>query len=169
MKRETISLSQERTLISLLINNKQYAEAIIPILSEKNLESPYARLVSQWVREYWETYKQPPMSAIQDIYELKKAHIEDDAVLESVGEFLSSLSEEYNPDDYSNIQYFIDNGEKYVKEQNLKRFAEKIQGLTSTGKLAEAEQCISNLLGSASFNLDFSLYLYILINIILFP
>ena len=77
MKRETISLSQERTLISLLINNKQYAEAIIPILSEKNLESPYAKLTAQWVREYWETYKQPPMSAIQDIYELKNAPYRD--------------------------------------------------------------------------------------------
>lgn len=144
MKREQISLSQERSLITLLINNKSYADAILPILSEKNLEAPYSKMIASWVREYYETYKQPPMSAIQDIYELKKAHIEDDAVLESVGEFLVSLSEEYDPDQYNNIQYFIDSGEKYIKERNLKCFIEKLQAMTTQGKLVQAESEISN-------------------------
>ena len=125
--------------MTLIVNNKTYADAILPILSEKNLEASYSKLIAQWVREYYETYKDVPKSAIQDIYELKKAHIEEDSTLESVGEFLVSLSEEYNPDDYSNIDYYIDNGEKYVKERNLKCFAEKIQGLTSQGKLILAE------------------------------
>jgi hypothetical protein len=144
LKREQIDLSRERTLTTLLINNKEFTEAILPILAEKNLESSYSKLLAGWVREYWDTYHDVPKSSIQDIYELKKAHIDEDSTLESVGEFLVSLSEEYNPDDYSNIQYFIDNGEKYVKERNLKCFAEKIQALTAQGKLIQADGEIAN-------------------------
>jgi len=144
LKRETIDLSQERNLVSLLVNNKTYADTIMPILSEKNLEAPYSKLICQWVREYYEVYKDVPKSSIQDIYELKKSHIEEDSTLESVGEFLVSLSEEYDESNYSNIQYFIDSGEAYIKTCNLKAFNEKLSALVNQGKLSEAEQSIAN-------------------------
>lgn len=144
MKRETIDLSRERNLITLLINNKEFAEKVLPMLAEKNLEAPYSKLLAGWVREYWDVYHDVPKSSIQDIFDLKRAHIEDDDTLETVGDFLKSLSEDYNPKDYTNVQYFIDNSESYIKERNLKCFTDKVGSLISQGKLAQAEQEISN-------------------------
>jgi hypothetical protein len=144
LKRETVDLSRERNLITLLINNKEFTEAILPILAEKNLESSYSKLLAGWVREYWDTYHDVPKSSIQDIFELKRAHIEEDSTLETVGEFLKSLSEEYDPKSYTNVKYFIDNSEDYIKERNLKCFVEKVSALTSQGKLIAAESEVSN-------------------------
>jgi hypothetical protein len=144
LKRETIDLSRERNLIILLINNKEFTEAILPILAEKNLEAPYSKLLAGWVREYWDTYHDVPKSSIQDIFELKRAHIEEDSTLETVGEFLKSLSEEYDPKNYTNVKYFIDNSEDYIKERHLKCHIEKVSALTAQGKLDQAEQEIAN-------------------------
>jgi len=143
VKRETIDLSVERTLITLLLMSDVVCTKIIPIIKPQYMQSAYSREIVAWVMEYYEKYKEAPKDSIQSIFEQKRAYVADEEVLTSIGEFLGSLSDDYDPEQYTNIDYFVDNSEKYIRRCSVSLFKERLEACMLAGEIEKAEQLIA--------------------------
>lgn len=143
MKRDVIDLSIERKLCMLLIANTEFCKAIIPIIKPNLLKTLYAKWVATEVSTFYQTYKVAPEGQIQDIWTNKRSHETDSEALESIGTFLGSIAEEYDPDDYKNLPYWVDSCESYLRLNNIQNLKDKLDALISTGKVDDAESAVA--------------------------
>lgn len=144
MTKTTIDMSVERKLCTLLVMDTAFCKSIIPILKSNLLKTPYARWVAMEVSTFFNTYKVAPEGQIQDIWATKRMHETDSEVLESVGSFLSSLADSYDPEDYKNLQYHVDACEEYLRLNNIQNLKDKLDSLIASGKAEEAESAVAN-------------------------
>lgn len=144
MKKEIVDLSAERKLITLLIMDTTFCKRISPILKPVFLQTNYAKLVSEWVLEYFSIYEEAPKSAIGEIWATKKDRVRDDETIETIGSFLESLSDGYNVEDYRNIEYHIDTSLEYIRANNINNLNNKLVSLITSGKIDEAESLIAS-------------------------
>ena len=142
MKRTTIDLSAEKALVSLAIMNTDFLTKIAPILKPIQLQSSYSRIVTEWVLEFFESYRRAPEGTIQDIYERKKSTVRDEDALESIAEFLSNLSDEYDPERYTNLEFFVDASKEYIRRCGLETFETKLRSCIQAGELDKADQLV---------------------------
>lgn len=143
MKLETINLSRERKLITLLVMNTEFCNTIMHILNTRELKTPYSRFVADWVKEYYEMYGKAPEASIQSIFEAKRPLLNDDEILVSIATFLENLAEDFDPTQYKDMQYHIDDCEEYMRSLHLEAFQDKLHTKVSTGKLDEAEALVA--------------------------
>lgn len=144
MKVEKIESSRERKLVTLMIMDDDVCRNLSVILNPKELKAPYSFHVATWALAYYEEYKTAPKASIQDIWESKRKAINDDEMSASIAEFLRNLFEEYDPTDYEDKQYHIEDCEAYVREIHLEAFSKMIQQKIDAGKYEEAESQVSN-------------------------
>lgn len=142
MKRQTVDLSAEKTLVTLSIMDTDFLTKLAPIVKPAQLKSAYSRFVMEWVLEFFEAYRKAPEATIQDIYERKRETVRDDEVLESLAEFLSHLAEEYDPSRYTNVDFFVDSSKDYVRRCALESFSEKLHSCINANELDKADQLI---------------------------
>lgn len=154
MKVEKIESTKERKLITLLIMSEEFCKRIINGVHPKHLKAPYSMHVATWVKEYYDNYKTAPMSSIQDIWESKRRILNDDSLVESIATFLGSLADEYDPNDYRDIEYHLQDCEQYLRDLKLERLEEQIKVKRMSGKLDEAEALIANYKRETSIKVD---------------
>ena len=68
---QTVDNIRERRLVTLIIMDDDFCKQLCPIVNHKELKTPYAYHVVQWVKEYFENYGDAPKDAIYDIWETK--------------------------------------------------------------------------------------------------
>ena len=154
MKVEKIESTKERKLITLLIMSEEFCKRIINGVHPKHLKTPYSMHVATWVKEYFEKYGTAPMTSIQDIWESKRRVLNDDTLTESIATFLSSLADEYDPSDYRDMDYHVEDCELYLRDIELERLEEQIKIKRMSGKLDEAEALVANYKRGASVKAD---------------
>ena len=142
MKRQTVDLSAEKTLVTLSIMDTSFLTKLAPIVKPSQLKSAYSRFVMEWVLEFHEAYKKAPEGTIQDIYERKRETIRDDDVLESISDYLAHLADEYDPERYTNVDFFVDSSKDYVRRCALEAFQEKLHSCINANELDKADQLI---------------------------
>lgn len=140
--RKKIDLSDERNLIIGLITSNKLAREIIPIFDHKLLQSPYAKIISRWIVEYWYEYEKVPEKDIQEIYNHKRHKINNEEELELVSSFLEKLNEDWQK--ITNIDYIIKQSIKYLKKQSLKKLKEKLEACIEDENFLDAESLIAN-------------------------
>jgi len=143
VKLETVNLSRERKLISLLVMSTEFCDTIMHILNTRELKTPYSRFVADWVKEYYEMYGKAPESSIQSIFESKRPSINDEDILVSIAIFLENLAEDFDLNQYKDMQYHIDDCEGYLRSLHLESFQDKLHNKIATGKLDEAESLVA--------------------------
>jgi replicative DNA helicase len=136
LKRERIETEEERKLLISLITNTQFLKDVFPILKYEYFQTPYARKIFTWVKEFYEKYEAAPERAIQDYYNIEKSRLnDDDSVL--IEAFLEKLEVEFESG--FNDKWFSDNAIAYLRKRSLKLHAEKINSLVELDKIDEAE------------------------------
>lgn len=142
IQRKVIKMDNERKLLTNMIISTDFLREIYPILRPNILKSPYARLVAQWVIDYYSEYKEAPERIIQDIFLAKKKfiHTEDDTEL--IAMFLSELSKSYEIET-DNLKYTVDQAIVYIRQCSLESLKDDIEQQLSLGNLEQAEQKIS--------------------------
>jgi len=128
----------------LIIMDDMVAQKLLPIITGKSLRAPYSKHILEWVKEYYNVYGTAPREAIQDIYEQKKSHMRDGEASSAVGDFLESLSDEYDPSNYTNMEFHVKDCESYIRENNLRDFSSKLDGLIQVGEVDKAEALIGS-------------------------
>jgi len=139
----TIDVTSEKTLVTLSIMSSEFLMKVAPIVKPRYLKSPYAREVMTWILEYYEAYNAAPQATIQDIFARKRAYVEDEETTTSISTFLGNLSSGYDPENYTNLQYFVDDAERYIKRCGLEVFQEKLAGCLAAGEVEKAEQLVT--------------------------
>lgn len=144
MKTTRIDVSIERNILISLIVSNEFCNAIIPIMSKELFSTEYASIISSWVKEYYEHYKQAPKQQIQSIFTLKKNAL-DDAVVDSIADLLVSLSDNYkNLSNIHNIDYEIETAVKYFKLRSLQILEEQLQEAVIRNDPLRGEATIAN-------------------------
>lgn len=141
MKTKKIDLSPERKIITNMIVSTQFCKEIIPILKPENLKVSYCREVVNWIIEYYQKYQEAPGKTIQDIYRSKRKAIEDEEDTDSIAEFLSALSKDY--EQKVNVDYTIEQAVKYLKIRSLEILKELLDYSIINGDPVKGENFIS--------------------------
>jgi len=147
----------ERQIIIGLITSTEYCTRVKDFWDPILLESATAKQISIWTWEYFQTYKKAPGKDIEGIYftKLKEGKIQKDLAEEIEQDILPSLSEEYTEGE-QNIDYLVNETEKYLNERHIQIHIETVDALLAVGKMEEAEKIIHEFkpLTSASITLD---------------
>ena len=127
MKRQKLDLTEERNIITYMIMEDRFLREIIPMIHSRYFQSTYARVVSGWVKEYWQKYKEAPGKVIQDIYSKKSQGIRDEEEAETVAEFLARLSENWGESRTSNVEYSLQQASHYLRVRSLECAKEDLE------------------------------------------
>lgn len=145
MQIEKIDLSEERKLITYMIVSKRFLTEIAPIIKIQHLESPYTKIVGNWILEYYHRYKDCPGKNIQEIYNQKKNTLRDEDDNELIKEFLLRLSRDWEElSEIQNTEFLISNAIKYLKLQSLKYLKNQLEESIISIDPVIGEQAVSN-------------------------
>lgn len=133
----------ERKIIIGLITSTEYCKKIKDIWNQRLISSPTAKLLADWIWEYYNKYQKAPGKDIETIFysKLKSTKISKTLAEEIEQDILPSLSDE-SVEEEVDIQYLLEETEKYLNEQHIKLFTDTISALLSSSKLLEAEKMV---------------------------
>jgi hypothetical protein len=144
LKRQKIDLTPERQIVTNMIVSTPFLREISLIVKSKYFESTYAQIVSIWILEYWEKYKEAPGKNIQDIYLSKRKKLRDEEEAETIAEFLKRLSKDWESLRVQNPVYSVESAVQYLKLKSLERAKEKLDEAIAADDPLSGEQIISN-------------------------
>jgi len=135
----------EKTILSNLFLNEDYSRKVFPYLKEDYFEDIALRKVFSTVSEYVEKYKEPPsVEALRIAVDNRKDLNEDN--YNQVNELINTLSIDVD----TNVQYLIDETEKFCQDKDLYNAIRKsiniLDGESSIGK-GEIPKLLSDSLG----------------------
>jgi len=126
-----------------MIVSDKFLIGIAPLVKSTYFESTYARVVSIWVIEYYQRYKESPKKNIKEIYKRKKKGMRNEEETGIVAEFLASLSDDWNGKEIQNIQYALNSAIHYLKLKSLQRLKEKIDDAINDSNPVIGEQSVA--------------------------
>lgn len=132
----------ERKIIIGLVVSTKYFKRISDIFELNFIKSVEAKKIALWCIEYFEKYGKAPKKEIENIYMAKLPGLlkEQADIIETI---LEGLSDEYDRKKF-NVDYLVDETEKYFKKQQLTLHYEAIQTAVENDELLEAENEASN-------------------------
>jgi hypothetical protein len=133
----------ERKITIGLITSTEFCNSIKNIWDLNLFESPTAKLILSWTWEYYLKFKKAPSKEIETIFysKLKTIKIGKEIADEIEKDILPGLSDEFTKEEF-NLDYLIEETEKYFSERHLQIFHENVEALTKAGKLEEAEKLV---------------------------
>lgn len=145
MKIEEVNISQERTIVTMMIVSTPFLNQIAPIIKVKLFKSSYAKTVITWIMEYWNEFKQAPGKNIQNIYQNKITKLRNEEDTEIISEFLKRLSKDYeNQSEVHNIDYIIKESIKYLKLSSLELLKEELEIAIDQADPVEGEKKVAS-------------------------
>lgn len=144
MKRTKVDMTPELKILTNLIVSDRFCREIIPVLYPNTLKSEYVKIVVKWVIEYYEKFQKAPYKNMTDIFRSKKKSIRDDGWVESIADFLLSLSSNWENTKPNNVQYSIEEALIYLKLCAGESLSEQIMKAAELNDATRMEQAISN-------------------------
>jgi hypothetical protein len=139
-----LDASLERQIIMGMVVSDVYLKSIAPIYNADYLTATFSRTVANWCLEYLDKYGSAPSFHLEDIFNSRRREraIEEDQA-ELIENFLSGLSEEYERKDKFNVEYLLDQTEKFFRQRELGFAMEDVKACLADGDLEEAELVIA--------------------------
>jgi len=128
----------ERRIAIGAVVSSEYLRSLSMIYQSRFIDSVPIKTVVGWCLNYYEKYKRAPGKDIEGIYTTNLSQLPEDRA-ERIERILGSLSEEFEREEKFNVEYLLDQTEKYFKSQHLKQCAEAVQEALERGELLEAE------------------------------
>jgi hypothetical protein len=131
----------ERKIVIACITSTEYLQGLSSIWNPELIESPTARLLCNWAKEYFDQYEKAPDSDIEMIYAGKlKAGLQQEQA-EWIEDILESLSNE-SVTIPVNIPAILEQTKLYFQERSLRLLSEDIQFELDKGHLHNAKELI---------------------------
>ncbi len=134
----------ERRMTTGMVMSTKYLKRLKPIYDEELLTIEYAKYVAKWCLEYLEKYDEAPGSEIQNIYSRKIRDGLKEEMAELIGDFLESISDEFEKDDNFNVDHLFDESEEYLKLMKLRLLSLDLSALVENDKSKDAEILVSD-------------------------
>ncbi len=144
MKVVKVDLTQERKVVTNFIVSDQFVKELAPVTKPQLFRSSYAKLVVGWVLEYYEHFKQAPGKNIKDLFQSKAEFIQDEDTKDSIAEFLTRLSKDWEATKAHNIEFSIKQGYTYLKTRSLDQLKDSISNALLEGNIPQAEQLVGS-------------------------
>lgn len=132
----------ERQIITGMIISTKFLMEIQPILNLSSFQLKFSKTVAEWCLDYYTKYKIAPQKNIESIFLSFKSSLLPEKI-EMISVFLESISEEYKRTKHFNVEYILDNAEKYFRTVALKQAEQKIKEYLAKGELEEGEKIIT--------------------------
>jgi replicative DNA helicase len=143
MKREKINSLNERDLLIGLITSDRFCREIVPVLSPKHLEIEYARILAEWIKDYFDDYGVAPQKDIMKLYRARAEELRDDSLQENVLSFIRNLDEHYDEKKISNVDFAVSQSVQYLKKRSLNDLAETISANIALDDVEKAESVLT--------------------------
>lgn len=143
MRREKIDALNERDILYGLITSEKFCREICPILNPRFLEIDYARIVSGWIKDYYEKFKTCPERDVAKIYRSHLDEISDEGLRDNILTFLNKIDKDYDSIKSFNDDYALQQSILYLKKQSLKNLNADIDAFLTTGNIDKAEDAIT--------------------------
>lgn len=142
MKREKLNTLSERDLLIGLITSDKFCREVAPIIKPRQLQIDYARIISNWIIDFYNNFKCAPKKDILKLYRSHCEEITDEALQDNVLSFIERLNKDYESLDF-NEDYFLEQSIKYLKERELRNLNEDIDAYLTSGDIEKAENTIT--------------------------
>lgn len=130
----------ERHIIIALITSTEFCQNIQDIWNVQYLESDSAKRIALWVWEYFEKYNKAPGKELESIYysKLQEGKIPEKIAEEIEQDILPGLSAEYESGVVKDIDFILEQTQKYFGRRHLILHIDEIQGLLEKAELDKA-------------------------------
>lgn len=140
-RRREVKTDKEQNLITGLIVSSRFCRDVLRLVNPSHYQTDLARIVTSWVKDYYNKFHEAPGATIQDIFAIEAGKLKDPAIAELVQGFLSNISQKYEQAGESfNDAYHIEQSISYLNERADIIMAERILAAHSSGKPQEAEK-----------------------------
>ena len=136
--RRKIDQSFERRFVVGLIVSDRFMREARTMYKPTFLSAQPVVTISEWCFKYYEQYEKAPQRHIQDLFDAEEAKL-DDALLDFIESLLMQLSDEWEHAEKFNVDFLLDETEKYFKGKSLLSLSAGIRDAVNTGNLLEAE------------------------------
>lgn len=135
-----VDTSTEQRIITGMIVSTKFLKEIEPNLELDYFQNGYAKIVAEWVIDYYKEYSIAPFKDIQDIFEVRssKELSEDDQTV--VKEFLSKLSKRFDSEEEFNVGFHVETALEYFKKRELEITVDNAKYYLTKGQVEEAER-----------------------------
>lgn len=142
VNRIQIDSSVERRIIIGAITSTEFLKRISKDFKPEYLALPQFKKLYNWCLDYYEYYKQAPGVDIQNIFEERKVEIKKKKEVEFIDELLASLSEEFENNNKTNVDYLVKQTKDYLRKRGLVLLFKKGHELVEKGKVDQAEKLL---------------------------
>lgn len=143
MKREKLDALNERDILYGLITSEKFCRELCPVLNPRLLEVDYARIVSSWIKDYYNDYKTCPGRDISKLYRSHSEDINDEALRENILAFLNKIDKDYDSISNFNDEYALQESILYLKKQSLRNLSKDVESFLLTNDITKAEDSIT--------------------------
>lgn len=145
MKRESLDLTKERELLVRLITDDRVAKELSPIIKPQFMTSPYGKIILPWIIQYVKEFERCPDTDIETLYQRNRDTIISEDEVDSVREFIVSLSELHDElPTMANVDFYIKDSIDFLKKQSVEYLITNLRENILDNKIAKAEQLIAN-------------------------
>lgn len=144
MKREKMDALNERDMLYGLITSERFCREICPVLDPKLLEIDYVRLVSSWIKEYYDNFRTCPGKDVSRLYRAHSEDLKDDSLKDNTLAFLRRLDEDYESISTFNDEYAIQQAVGYLKKRSLLNLSRDIDSMLVSNDISKAESLITD-------------------------
>lgn len=143
-KLKKIDPSIEKRILTNMIVSKQFLSEMSDQINPAYFQNKYAKILSEWILNYWKEYQKCPINQIQDIYDFCSVGL-DGTQASLVKDLLEDISSKYSPDSEINIDYVTKQSISYFKARELEIVTNNVKYFLMQGQVEEAEREIYSL------------------------
>lgn len=145
MKVEKRKSNNERRIITAMIVDRHVLSRIANRWDNELFNNRWSNLIGSWCVDFLKRYDKAPKEAIETLFETWSEKTRDEATVNLVSDFLSSLSNEYEAlAKEINTEYILDLAGHHFNKVRLEKTIEEVQNDLSDNRLAQAEKKINN-------------------------
>jgi hypothetical protein len=140
LRRRKIDTIDEKRIVTGMIASTSYMHKVYPLLHENlaYFQTNYTETVAKWAIKYYEIYEEVPFKHIQDEFNMNKSRLsEEDS--EMIHDLLIAISKEYEVQGSINVEYLVDQTERWCKLRELEITTGNTKVLLESGDIQGAE------------------------------
>lgn len=134
---DNFSASLSENILTLLVFNESKVLALVNNIEVGHFENIYYKTIADKAIDFYKAFNEPPKEHIADLLEKE---LNSEANGDIYGKILNNL---YNNRDSLNVDYILNELERFIRTQNLKKSTKKVMELLQYGKVDEAEDVIN--------------------------
>lgn len=143
MKREKITVLDERDLLIGLITSDRFCAEIMPSLNPRELEVEYAKILAGWLKDYFADYEKAPQKDVMKLYRARSENL-DESLRENLFAFLKNLDDHYDEKKLNNVDFAISQSIAYLKRRSFNALIDDMSSSLTAGDVGKAELLLSH-------------------------